>query len=153
MCDRGGDGEGGFRSSRCWHGGLFLPMDKPDVGGGPQGLAHGSYGHHPTGRESTDLPRPSCSSQVPTATERKCSPDSPEITFPRNIKKVWSARCGHQRLQRKQLVALPKPPMSLSAREGGLDGQHASSLTGLEPESAWRRSSDGHSCPRHQADW
>lgn len=53
------------------------------------------------------------------ATEkRKCSPDSPEITFPRNIKKVWSARCGHRRLQRKQLVALPKPPMSLSARKG-----------------------------------
>ena len=129
------------------------PVDKPDVRGGPQGLARGSYGHHPIGQESTDLPRPSRSSRVPTATERKCSPDSPGMTFPRNIKKVWSARCSHQRLQRKQLVALPKPPMSLSAGEGGLGGQHASSLTGLEPESAWRQSDDGHSCPRHRAGW
>ena len=79
------------------------PMGKPDVRGGPQGLAQGSYGHHPIGQESTDLPRPSRSSRVPTATERKCSPDSPGMTFPRNIKKVWSARCGHQRLGIKEV--------------------------------------------------
>ena len=126
MCKRGGDG-GGVRA----HGGCFPPRDRPDVRGAPQGIAHGSYGHHPTGRERTDLPRPSCSSQVPAATERKRSPDAPGMTFPRNIKKVWSAGCGHQRLQRKQLGGSPKAARGPQCLGRGLGGQH------LQPD--WSR--------------
>ena len=69
--------------------------------------------------------------RVPAATERKRSPDAPGMTFPRNIKKVWSAGCGHQRLQRKQPGGSPKAAREPQCRGRGLGGQH------LQPD--WSR--------------
>lgn len=78
-----------------------LPAARSDVRDGPRGLGAGGMATAPPwGPLDGEAPvaQAPCFSCLPTIAERKRSPDSPGMPSPGNVRKVWSAECGHQKL-------------------------------------------------------